>query len=66
MSDIEKMKNNMEELAMINDHIIAAKKTQRLFEDNHRPEGVKACDDMLDAMYKRAGELFREVISCES
>ena len=62
MTDIERQMNAAEELAMVNDHILAAKKTQKLFEENSRPEGVKACEDMLEAMYDRAVELHKVVI----
>lgn len=53
---------NIDELADIWSYIEATKHTQKLFEENNRPEGVKACEDMLEAMHKRAEELIKAVV----
>lgn len=51
----------MEEMAMINDYIMAAKKTKYLIEENPG----HTLDEIIEGMYSRGAELLKVVVSCD-
>jgi len=61
MSNAEKKANAMEEMAMINDYIMAAKKTKYLIEENPG----HSLDEIIEGMYGRGAELLKVVVSCD-